>query len=200
MPDYFGRYDTDHNGWYDQGEIDRIQLDYGSYPGQLDGPPIDDGRDYDDGHRSSDYLDEYYRNYEEMKARSYADLDDSDDDFDDDYDIPKKKKKKSSGGSRKRTKVKVSGLQYNNYEALWQEWLEKPSKGIILRREPENEFDSNAVAVYIHENLAGYLCCKDAEKIAPLMDAGKTVDPYVEPWIKTGKNGGKYIELQLEIS
>lgn len=63
----------------------------------------------------------------------------------------------------------------------------------------KNQHDPNAVAVYIRENHAGYLSRKDSEKIAPLMDAGKTVEPYVEPWIRTGKQGVKYIELQVEI-
>ena len=56
-------------------------------------------------------------------------------------------------------------------------WLAKLGPGQPLRvvREPENEHDKNAIAVYIFQQKLGHLPRGFAAEIAPLMDAGKKV-------------------------
>lgn len=55
------------------------------------------------------------------------------------------------------------------------------STEVTLVREPENPFDPNAVAVHIEGTKVGHLARADAALIAPIMDAGNTVNPSFHP-------------------
>jgi SWI/SNF-related matrix-associated actin-dependent regulator of chromatin subfamily A3 len=56
-------------------------------------------------------------------------------------------------------------------------WIARMGLGqpLILEREPDNQYDKNAVAVKIFHQKLGYLARGFAVKIAPLMDSGITV-------------------------
>lgn len=47
-----------------------------------------------------------------------------------------------------------------------------PSSLAALKREPSNPHDSNAIAVYVSNSIAGHLDKKSAEILAPIMDQG----------------------------
>lgn len=49
-----------------------------------------------------------------------------------------------------------------------------PGEAVTLRREPENTFDADAVAVISERGVCiGYLCREDAEMLAPHLDDGR---------------------------
>ena len=53
-------------------------------------------------------------------------------------------------------------------------WITKLSPGQQLRvvREPNNQYDGNAIAVHVYHQALGYLPRGFAAEVAPLMDAG----------------------------
>lgn len=57
------------------------------------------------------------------------------------------------------------------------QWLAKLAPGQQLRveREPNNEYDANAIAVHIFQQKLGHFPRGFAAEIAPLMDAGVVV-------------------------
>ena len=59
---------------------------------------------------------------------------------------------------------------------------------VALVREPDNEFDPNAVAVHINGHKCGFVPRAQAERLAADMDAGKTV---------TAKVYGTKIEIEV---
>jgi hypothetical protein len=63
----------------------------------------------------------------------------------------------------------------------------REGEGLILKREPDNKYDRNAVAV-LRENggRIGYLSRDDAEWIGRIMDEGGRVDAKIK-WITGGK-------------
>lgn len=54
-------------------------------------------------------------------------------------------------------------------------WIAKLSPGQKLRveREPNNQYDANAIAVYIFQQKLGHFPRGFAAEVAPIMDAGK---------------------------
>lgn len=74
---------------------------------------------------------------------------------------------------------KVVGITFNNDDGTSrQKVLSKVNKvsKITLVREPENKFDTSAVAVYADGKQAGYLGSYYAKILAPQLDAGKEFD------------------------
>ena len=67
-------------------------------------------------------------------------------------------------------KFSVAGTSFRDATALLQRL--QPKHALILRREPENKHDENAVAVYRHDKKLGYLPRGLAAKIAALLDFG----------------------------
>lgn len=85
----------------------------------------------------------------------------------------------------------VAGVMHQNPEAIF----EAVSEGDTLRlkREPQNEHDARAIAVWKGNVKCGYVPREKNEVIASLMDAGKTVfaraeklDWEDEHWLKIG--------------
>jgi single-stranded-DNA-specific exonuclease len=68
-------------------------------------------------------------------------------------------------------------------ESHYQDAVRRCRKGdrLVLKREPENPYDKNAVAV-LRENgdLIGYLARDNAEWVARVMDGGKRVEAKVK--------------------
>jgi hypothetical protein len=54
-------------------------------------------------------------------------------------------------------------------------WIAKMARGQELRveRQPNNQYDANAVAVYVFNQQLGHFPRGFAAEVAPLMDAGK---------------------------
>ena len=89
-------------------------------------------------------------------------------------------------------KTGIAGLQFNIENEAEQEALNAitPGTELLLFREPENEYDEWAVAVYLTEDdKLGFVSRFKNETIARLMDAGKKFvgvvdDPEVDPAAK----------------
>lgn len=89
-------------------------------------------------------------------------------------------------------KTGIAGLQFNIANEAEQEALNAitPGTELMLFREPENEYDEWAVAVYLTEDdKLGFVSRFKNETIARLMDAGKKFigvvdDPEVDPAAK----------------
>lgn len=69
----------------------------------------------------------------------------------------------------------VTGIPVEGRTTLWLSAMESDDMAISLRREPENQYDPNAIAVLLNDKIAGYLPAKIAALLAPIMDEGKTV-------------------------
>lgn len=70
--------------------------------------------------------------------------------------------------------TKVVGCNHYDYPTL------RSYESVQLKREPFNNYDENAVAVYYKEYKIGYLNRYLAEDIAPKMDAGIFYDGYID--------------------
>lgn len=57
-------------------------------------------------------------------------------------------------------------------------WLAKmrPGQQLRVEREPTNQYDPNAVAVYLFQQKLGHFPRGFASEVAPLMDAGNTLN------------------------
>jgi hypothetical protein len=71
----------------------------------------------------------------------------------------------------KKRRVNIVGSSY--YPGAG-DWLAKIAPGQQLRveREPNNEHDANAIAVYIFQQKLGHFPAVFAAEVAPIMDAG----------------------------
>lgn len=76
--------------------------------------------------------------------------------------------------------TKVVGVSYapgypENLHHIANELVSTPG-GVIharLVREPENPYDTNAVAVFVHDRPVGHLPAANAERVAPRLDSGE---------------------------
>ncbi len=70
-------------------------------------------------------------------------------------------------------KSSVKGLNSREeYKESWEYYRLCNTYDIALKREPENEYDDNAVGYTIDGNICGYISRELAVRIAPLIDAG----------------------------
>lgn len=75
----------------------------------------------------------------------------------------------------KNVKLKVVGVTFDNEDGTSRQFLlGKLKKGdnIILRREPHNKYDVNAIAVWSDIGQIGYIAKDYSSIIAPMMDGG----------------------------
>ncbi|MEN6522336.1 MAG: HIRAN domain-containing protein [Anaerolineaceae bacterium] len=68
---------------------------------------------------------------------------------------------------------------------------------LVLKREPANPYDHNAIAVYSYDDQIGYLSENVAEELAPLMDAHWLILVTVADI--TGGNEGESFGVNIEI-
>lgn len=95
-------------------------------------------------------------------------------------------------------KVSVYGTKFpNNDGSLRQEIISgmNASSIVILRREPENPYDRNAVAVDTLGGQIGYLSKENAAEVAPIMDSGKKVHATLVSI--NGSSGINYVDIFL---
>ena len=64
----------------------------------------------------------------------------------------------------------VVGLQYYKAEALVGSM--KVGERLILKREPDNKFDTRAIAIYYHEHKMGYMAKRHNKIISKMLDTG----------------------------
>lgn len=88
--------------------------------------------------------------------------------------------------------TEVAGTYYHHPEKFAQDIV--PDSIITLKREPKNQYDSLAVALYFGDLKIGYLPKAKNEVIAKLMDAGKNFSAKVKE-----KNIHSDYNLQLDI-
>lgn len=77
--------------------------------------------------------------------------------------------------------VKVNGVSFPNTDGSSRQehikqavkLMEKGPVGLSLKRESENSYDKNAIAVYWRDHQIGYVPAVDAKKLAPKMDRGE---------------------------
>lgn len=71
--------------------------------------------------------------------------------------------------------VSIMGSSFHN--GAW-EHIQRLRGGQQLRveREPRNKYDPNAISVHIHNQMLGYFPRGFAAEVAPLMDAGTTLE------------------------
>lgn len=85
--------------------------------------------------------------------------------------------------SNRMTKYKVVGTTHENPDGTSRQeiikHLTKFSK-ITLVREPNNEYDKNAVAVYANGKQIGYLSAAYAQSFAPKLDAKRRFEVLVD--------------------
>ena|SRR5688572_8812790 len=75
----------------------------------------------------------------------------------------------------------------------------EPGEPVELRREPQNPYDSHAVAVTVHGETVGYLAREDAAVLAPLLDAGRSHVAIVH-CICGGVPGAEHYGCQVSIA
>lgn len=88
--------------------------------------------------------------------------------------------------------TEVAGTYYHHPEKFAQDIV--PDSIITLKREPKNQYDSLAVALYFGDLKIGYLPKAKNEVIAKLMDAGKNFSAKIKE-----KNIHSDYNLQLDI-
>lgn len=72
----------------------------------------------------------------------------------------------------------------------------KPGQPVRLEREPDNQYDKNAVAVHIFQQKLGHLPRGFAAELAPFLDAGLRVEARKSKDPKFGQSGVLYIEWE----
>lgn len=90
--------------------------------------------------------------------------------------------------------TKVAGTMY--YEPHEFEPLVKKGLPLKMVREPENQYDKFAVALYLDGGKIGYLPKSKNEVIARLMDAGKEFNTKVVS--KQWNEEGNWLEIEIE--
>lgn len=72
--------------------------------------------------------------------------------------------------------TKLVGVTFDDCQTDIRKWGCQDIGYFRLEREPDNPHDPNAVSVWFLDGRLGYLQKSVAEKLAPLMDAGRTFD------------------------
>lgn len=88
-------------------------------------------------------------------------------------------------------KTELAGFQFHSGEEIFQQLeIDAP---LILKREAQNMFDTNAVEVYWQEHKLGYIPRTDNVTVAQMMDRGEFVTAQInqvqfsgDPWKRVG--------------
>ena len=92
--------------------------------------------------------------------------------------------------------TKVSGVTYGERQSYIA--ILRAGEQLSMRREPQNQFDQNAIALYDSRNHhLGYVPKEMASNLAPMMDAGERLEAFVMS--VSGGNGFSY-GLNIKIS
>ena len=75
----------------------------------------------------------------------------------------------------KNVKLKVVGVTFTNEDGTSRQHIIKEltaNDNIVIRREPTNKFDTNAIAVFTTKGQVGYIGKDYSSILSPMMDAG----------------------------
>lgn len=75
----------------------------------------------------------------------------------------------------------------------------EPGEPVQLTREPDNPYDSNAIAVTVHGETVGYIAREDAAILAPLLSSGRSHAAMVH-CIRGGVPGATHYGCQVSIA
>lgn len=171
-------WDANHDGHYSGAEIDRFQLDHAEYPGMFERANDDygwndgDNNSYDSySHDDSSASKKSARDDEAYYKWLYGD-DDDDNDDEDDWDDDEDDWGDDDDDQPATMDVTIVGTKYDDSADIWLAAKSDPDCVIELSREHDNDYDENAIAVYVDGEHAGYVPRNVAKKLAPLMDDG----------------------------
>lgn len=82
---------------------------------------------------------------------------------------------------------KIVGVTHDNRQKYVSRL--EPGDVLMVDREKDNRYDSNAIALYKDYNMLGYIKKEVAAQLAPIIDSGKSVSVTVS----TVTGGGDYI-------
>ena len=91
--------------------------------------------------------------------------------------------------------VCITGLKHYNF--VWSDDLE--NNDLKFKREPNNSFDTNAIAVYLNNTQIGHISAIDSRDLAPIMDYNQGLQPY--KWIRMhqrSNDGFMIIQLRMK--
>ena len=91
--------------------------------------------------------------------------------------------------------TKVVGVSFGNSQNIISRLHHNMQLKLV--REPDNSYDSNAIAVFFANHHLGYLPRFRAQEIAPLIDSGEYYIAYVAN--VTGGTDGKYFGLNIKV-
>ena len=89
----------------------------------------------------------------------------------------------------------INGLKH--YRFYWEDGMQKQKLKFV--REPDNEYDENAIKVLLNDKQIGYISRDDAEQFAPYLDDNPTLQPC--KWTRDHDNscdGYMLIQTQLK--
>ena len=109
----------------------------------------------------------------------------------------------------KTIKTKVVGVTQENDDGSDRQRIigkyVEPEDTLLLEREPDNQYDRNAIAIHAapvetldHDDKIGYISSDLAANLAPLMDSGHRITCVVLD--KTGGGGGKSYGVNIELT
>lgn len=90
----------------------------------------------------------------------------------------------------------VAGVQYYDYHIAARKRLFRDEIPIILKRQPKNRKDTNAIEVYFQDIKVGYVPAYEASKLAPQFDRGDVFTAYLESYTSRGHHDDR-IEIEL---
>lgn len=88
----------------------------------------------------------------------------------------------------------IAGTSYQNLQEIEKQIIVNESK-LILKREPDNEYDTFAILVLFNDHKLGYIPKSKNQTIARLMDAGKEF--YAKATHKEWE--GKWLRIDMEV-
>lgn len=136
-------------------------------------------------------------------SESYDD-NDPDDDPDDDADAPEEKIRRAPFlfFLKHGREIEVAGESHKNRDgSSRQKIIAKLDVGdmVALRRDPENDYDPDAVEVWSPKGMIGFVSRKDGGTVAGWMDGGENVVAYVSSIAGGPEEGQKYYGVWLRV-
>jgi len=72
----------------------------------------------------------------------------------------------------------IAGFQYYEGENIWPQM--KVADALILQREPQNRYDTHAIAVYWQQSKFGYIPRRENRTLAQMLDRGQTLNAQIQ--------------------
>ena len=72
----------------------------------------------------------------------------------------------------------ISGFQYYEGENVWSQM--KVADALTLQREPQNRYDTHAIAVYWQQSKLGYIPRRENRTLTQMLDRGQTRNAQIQ--------------------